>query len=73
MKYKYPLHIKDKFEPCYLLFKPLTLLLHLVAIKLNPIVSDLDFGNLKSVNDVLSQEKNDLVGGDICQSSRIGV
>jgi hypothetical protein len=44
-----------------------------VAIKLNPIVSDLVFGNLKSVNDVLSQEKNDLVGGDICQSSRIGV
>jgi hypothetical protein len=44
-----------------------------VAIKLNPIVSDLVFGNLKSVNDVLSQEKNDLVGGDICQSSRTGV
>jgi len=33
--------------------KPLTLLFHLVTIKWCPIISDQDFGNSKSINDVL--------------------
>jgi hypothetical protein len=47
--------------------KPLTLLFHLVTIKRCPIISDQDFGNSKSINDVLPQEKDDIISGDICQ------
>jgi hypothetical protein len=48
--------------------KPLTLIFHLTTIKLCLIISDQDFRNFKSANDVLPQEGDDLVSGDIYQN-----
>lgn len=46
--------------------RPLTLIIHLVIVELCPIISHQDLWNLKSVNDILPQKENDLLGGAIC-------